>query len=50
MIGFHEDEARSLLLAALFVAMLALGLAVLMPGAQAAMVPGTASHHAGDPL
>ncbi|WP_096702340.1 sulfate ABC transporter substrate-binding protein [Magnetospirillum sp. 15-1] len=36
MIGFHEDEARRLLLAALFAVMLALGLAALMPGAQAA--------------
>ncbi|ARJ67762.1 sulfate transporter subunit [Magnetospirillum sp. ME-1] len=36
MIGFHEDEARRLLLAALFAVMLALGMAALMPGAQAA--------------
>jgi sulfate/thiosulfate-binding protein len=36
MVGFHGDEARRLLLAALFAVVLALGLAALMPGAQAA--------------
>lgn len=33
--GFHEDEAWRLLLAALFAVMFAVGLAALVPGAQA---------------
>ncbi len=33
MIGFHEDETQGLLLVIVFAAMLALGLAALIPGA-----------------